>query len=134
MKNTTKGLLVLSVILLSGCSGTGVKAPMETAPSAKPAPSLNETQVKQLLVGHTQVGLDKGKNWTNTYNPDGTLSGTYNTDSDTGTYTIKGNQICRQWSKWRKGTSACWTIQKRDKDYYANLQSGDSESYNFTMK
>jgi len=150
MKNFKLSVLV-SAFLLSACGGTtAVKQepkpmqaeapakqasePMQKQAQAKMVPSLNEAQLKSLLVGNTQVGLEKGKNWINTYNPDGTLIGSYGSNSDNGTYTIKGNQMCRKWNKWRKGTTACWTMQKRDKDYYANLQSGDSESYSFAMK
>jgi len=146
-------LITGAALLIQGCGGaatvkneTVAQKPMTVAAVQKPtkAPavgenqqkiaSINEAQLKALLVGKTQVGLDKGKTWTNTYNPDGVLTGTYSTESDSGMYTIKGNQICRKWSKWGKGTSACWTIQKRDNNYYANLQSGNSESYSFAMK
>ena len=127
-----------------GCAGTAVKD--EAAPEAKPAsqpakikqtqakaPSLNEVQLKALLVGNTKVGMHKGKKWTDTFNPDGTLIGTYGSDGDTGTFTIKGDLVCRQWSKWRKGVESCWSIQKRENDYYATLKSGNSGSHKFTM-
>ena len=128
-----------------GCAGTAVKD--EAAPEAKPASqpakikqtqakasNLNEAQLKALFVGHTQSGVYLGKNFVNKYQPGGILTGTYGSETDTGTYTIKGNLLCRKWSKWSWGETSCWTMRKQENGYSATVKSGKSKSYEFKMQ
>lgn len=129
-----------SLFFLTACGG-GAVVKNEATPEAKPVSQpkqmktadLNEAQLKALLVGNTQIG-QKDKKWTSTFNPNGVLTGTWGSESQTGTYSIKGNLLCRQWKTWAKGTASCWTVQKRANNYYATLQSGSSISYEFAMK
>lgn len=154
MKSTATLLTcATSLFFLTACGG-GAAIKNAEVPVAKPvsqpvmtksspeltkAPDLNEAQLKATLVGHTQTGTgEKGNKWTATYYPNGTIKGTSLSKagvnySDTGTYSIQGNILCRQWSEWLKAATACHAIQKREKDYYATLQSGEGTSYAFTM-
>ena len=149
ISKTTLLTCATSLFFLTACGGGAAvksEAVTEAKPDIQPAAAktnpdqmksqdLNEAQLKALLIGRTQTGAKhKGKAWTNTYQADGVLKGTYGGDVDAGTYTLAGGLLCRKWSKWGKGTMSCWTVQKREKDYYATLKSGSSMSYAFIVK
>jgi len=122
--------IYLFAILLSACASTEVK---KTQPKT---PSMNDAQLNTLLVGKTIVSNDNGTVWTTTFNPDGSLDGTYGSDSDKGTYILKNNMYCSVWKKWRKGSGVerCWSIRNRVNDYYATIKSSTGDSFKFTVR
>ena len=128
MKNLKQGLF-LSITLLAGCASTEVK---QAAPKI---PSMNDAQLKTLLVGKTMIGRSKGNDWTTKVNADGTVVGTYGPDSpDTGKYKIENGKYCSQWKTWANGNKRCWSISKRAEGYYGKPVSGGGDPFKFTVK
>ena len=135
MNKIHSGLLI-SVILLTGCASTEIKtqAQPQPQPQAKTS-SLNNAELKALLVGKTLVGKIKGKGITSVINADGTVKGTYGaTDADTGNYFIENNLYCSKWSRWAKGNKRCWSMSKQTNGYFAKAVSGGGSSFNFTVR
>ncbi len=125
----TKLAFLLPIILLTACSSTEVKQQQNKTSS------LNDAQLKALLVDKTMMGRKDGTNWTTIAKSDGTLAGTYGSDNDdVGIYTIKNNRYCSKWSTWRDGDKSCWIMYKRANDYYGKLVSGSSNSFSFNIK
>ncbi len=125
MKKIKQGL-ILFIILLSGCASTEVK---QEAPKV---PSMNDAQLKTLLIGKSMFGKYNGNTWTSTVKPDGTIDNNYDSKIRKGIYKIKNNMYCRTWNK--NGNTACWTMRKRSNDYFATLVSGSSSSFKFLVK
>ena len=100
------------------------------------APELNESQLKELLIGHTMIWKLKGKTGTILFRPNGSIYGTYEYTTDTGVYEIKKNgQYCRKWQNFSDGEQACYAVIKNKDSYVAKLKSGiSSASVSFTMK
>ena len=99
-------------------------------------PELNESQLKELLIGHSMLFKIDGNTGTILFRPNGSLYGVYEYKTHNGVYEIKKNgQYCRKWRNWSYGELACYAVIK-NKDYYvAKLKSGKSRSMvPFTMK
>ncbi len=125
--NMIKLGFILPIVLLSACASTEVKQ------DQKKVQSLNDAQLKTLLVGKTMTGVHKGNIWTTTVKPDGTTTGYLGTKFQKGTYTIKNNLYCREWITRVSGIS-CWSMRKRTNDYYGKIVSGPSNSFKFNVK
>ena len=125
MKNSKLSFL-LPIILLSACASTEVKQELNKTPS------MNDAQLKNLLVGKTMSGYDSGEPWTVKVNNDGTVEGAWSSKVHKGTYTIKDGQYCRIWN--HRGKKACASMTKRANGYYAKVINNPSKSYNFTVK
>ena len=126
MRNVKKFIFVLSVLGLSLTSISPTYA----------APELNESQLKELFIGHTMVWKLKGDTGTILFRPNGTIHGTYDYKTDDGVYEIKKNgQYCRKWRNWSGGELSCYVVIKNKDSYVAKLKSGiSSASVPFTMK
>ena len=121
--NLTKQCALLSVILLAGCASSEVK---KEQPKIL---SMNDAQLKSLLVGKTMYGND----WSSSVNSDGSVDNNWDSVARKGTYVIKKNNMyCRTWDI--SGEKACWTMRRRTNDYYGTLVSGSSESFKFLVR
>ena len=100
------------------------------------APELNESQLKELLIGRTMVWKLDGRKGTILFRPNGTIYGNSNYQTDNGVYEIKKNgQYCRKWRRWSDGRLSCYAVIKNKDSYIAKLKSGISaSSVPFTMK
>ena len=100
------------------------------------APELNESQLKELLIGHTMVWKLNGDKGTILFRPNGSIYGTYEYTTDSGVYEIKKNgQYCRKWRNWSGRELSCYAVIKNKDSYVAKLKSGiSSASVPFTMK
>ncbi len=119
---------ILSLILLAGCASTEVKKDQNKITS------LNDAQLKTLLVGKTMLYRSGIHDVTIAINPDGTTIGSVASEADKGTYTIKNGLYCSKWIWWGKGKKRCWSINKRANDYYTKSVSGGGNSFKFTVK
>ena len=126
MRNVKKFIFAISVLGLSFTSNFPAYA----------APELNESQLKELLIGHTMVWKKDGNTGTILFKPNGSIYGTYKYKTDNGVYEIKKNsQYCRKWQNFSGGKLACYAVIKNKDSYVAKLKSGTSSaSVPFTMK
>ena len=64
------------------------------ARSSSGAGQLSGAQIQQTLVGKTLSGMEKGESYSETLNPDGTITGHSASGDYSGRWRITGNQIC----------------------------------------
>jgi len=64
------------------------------AQSPPGAGQLSGAQIRQLLIGKTLSGVDKGESYSESLNPDGTIAGHSASGDYSGKWQITGNQIC----------------------------------------
>ena len=126
MRNVKMFIAAISVL---GLSFTSILPAYAT-------PELNESQLKELLIGHTMIWKLKGNTGTILFRPNGSIYGTYEFTTDTGVYEIKKNgQYCRKWRNWSGGEMSCYAVIKNKDSYIAKLKSGlSTASVPFTMK
>ena len=57
--------------------------------------------------------------------PNGRMAGTAKGQNDSGTWSVRGQQMCVSWSKWLGGSSHCSSLDK---------QGGTLQGSSFTIK
>ena len=95
------------------------------------AQQLNGNQIEAITAGKVHRGTNpQGEAFVITYGADGALQGalekriqhgTRKQIGDRGHWSIAGNKLCVQWSKWRGGTQHCGPVFKNGDVYsYGN--------------
>ena len=78
------------------------------------ADTLGASELKKLAPGRYSVDIMGGMiSMIVTLYPNGRVAGTAKGQSDNGTWSVRGQQMCISWSKWLNGSSHCSSLDKQ---------------------
>ena len=112
----SRTLLGLVASAMLGMAGAAWSAEIE-------GPALDNSQIKDLIVGNTARGVALAKLFNIYYEPNGKVSALFQggrlSESDDGTWTIKnGNTVCHEFSQLFGGVERCYQWHKADGERY----------------
>lgn len=119
-------LTIVSAVLFAAF---GVSAPAKAQVlSAQEGKQLNGTEITRAFSGNKITGLNQyGNDYIITLAPGGKMTGqAIDPDGvlvaeDTGTWSVRRNQYCREWQNWADGISACYhVVQDGDRMKFFN--------------
>lgn len=96
---------------------------------------LDDAALKQLLAGGLMTGTtSSGYSYRGEFLSDGTLRGFVRQGQwkDTGKWWVTDNKYCRQWSEWRDGKAACYSIESVGGDSY-RISDDDGNGSEWTI-
>jgi hypothetical protein len=122
---------------LLGCAGPQPAA----TPQQAAATPLGPAEVQALYAtphredGVVVEGPHAGTHWTKWANPDGTLklSAAHGLFTDTGSYVVRGNQLCVTWQQIDSGKSTCLHVARIGANEYANVLPNGTETSTFKV-
>ena len=82
------------------------------------AAPLTGDELKQLIVGKSCTWVNGKYSGTSSYMADGSASMTGPSGSESGTWRIKGSQLCDKWKESRKGSEKCFTYTQTSPGTY----------------
>lgn len=99
--------------------GSTAPETLATLDTAK-AQRLSSEELMTLFSGHTHRGeTAEGTHFTVEYQADGDMYGRSGKWTDSGNWSLEGDQFCRRFSSWRDGEKHCFTIVKDGETYKA---------------
>ncbi len=134
---TALALTAPALVALAGCGATHADSSSHAQVSGKPvdAAALQDMyRTAHREDGVVLQGAHEGAHWTRWLKPDGTmtLSAAHGLFTDTGRFTVEGDQLCSTWTHIDSGKKSCVHVVKTGPDAYVTY-GDDGAGSSFRM-